>query len=452
MQFGSLAKTLNVLSVVAALSSTLSNQPSMAQFRDPRAGYEDSSRAGAQPSGAVQALFMSSGRQMFGARQTPYIDANGNPVVVPAGYFQQCPGGCPGGYAEPMPCGPGPYGGGHGGPTSYGGFTGPYPMGAGGTAPPVGYDLMEDVGIEGFLVDQRGPHYWDFRGEAVYLDRDETFGPDITFSRTGSGPDVDAPGVEFLRSSQLDYDPEFGFRVMGRYAICPLAVFEFSYMAVIDYESSAFLTRDENDLFSLFSRPAPGTGDFGVNPPGVDVTGGPMPQSERARNHSIFIDSQLQTAEMTYRRYWVGFMPRISGTYLAGFRYTRLKEDFLFHADAPFRFNPLTEASDPASTFDYLVRADNHLAGLQIGGDFWIGLMQGVRVGAEGPQTVTVRGRRTAVVVSAEDYDRLSAQGEARKPKKSLAEFLLQPDPLWDDEFVEEVNRRNKSTARDIDW
>lgn len=63
----------------------------------------------------------------------------------------------------------------------------------------------------------------------------------------------------------------------------------------------------------------------------------------------------------------------------------------------------------------------------------------------EGPQTVTVRGRRTALVVSAEDYDRMSA------PRTSFAEFLLQPDPLWDDELVEEINRRNKSHARDID-
>ena len=56
---------------------------------------------------------------------------------------------------------------GHGG-HAHGGFTGPYPMGAGGTNPPVGYDLMGDVGMEGYMVDQRGPHYFDLRVEAVY--------------------------------------------------------------------------------------------------------------------------------------------------------------------------------------------------------------------------------------------------------------------------------------------
>ncbi len=47
-----------------------------------------------------------------------------------------------------------------------------------------------------------------------------------------------------------------------------------------------------------------------------------------------------------------------------------------------------------------------------------------VREAAEdGPQTVTVRGRRAAVLLSAEDYDRL------KRPKPSLAE-LLRTSPL----------------------
>lgn len=62
----------------------------------------------------------------------------------------------------------------------------------------------------------------------------------------------------------------------------------------------------------------------------------------------------------------------------------------------------------------------------------------------EGPQTVTVRGKRTAIVLSATEYDQLMRQ------KPSLGEFLLQGEP-WDDEFVEEVNRRNQTVAREID-
>ncbi|MBX3566550.1 MAG: type II toxin-antitoxin system Phd/YefM family antitoxin [Rhizobiaceae bacterium] len=63
----------------------------------------------------------------------------------------------------------------------------------------------------------------------------------------------------------------------------------------------------------------------------------------------------------------------------------------------------------------------------------------------EGPQTVTLRGKPAAVVLSAEDYERLAAN------RPSLEQFLLADGPIWDDEFVEDVNRRNKSPGRDID-
>jgi prevent-host-death family protein len=63
----------------------------------------------------------------------------------------------------------------------------------------------------------------------------------------------------------------------------------------------------------------------------------------------------------------------------------------------------------------------------------------------EGPQTITLRGKPAAVVLSTEAYESLLAK------KPSLGEFLLS-GPEWDDEFVEEVNRRNKSPVRDIDF
>jgi prevent-host-death family protein len=63
----------------------------------------------------------------------------------------------------------------------------------------------------------------------------------------------------------------------------------------------------------------------------------------------------------------------------------------------------------------------------------------------EGPQTVTLRGKRAAILMSAEEYDRLV------KPQKSLAEFLLEEGSEWDDEFVRDVNYRAKVPSREID-
>ncbi len=66
------------------------------------------------------------------------------------------------------------------------------------------------------------------------------------------------------------------------------------------------------------------------------------------------------------------------------------------------------------------------------------------RARSEGPQTVTLRGERAAVVLSVEDYDRLAGK------KKSLAYYLL-TGPVWDDDFAEEVNRRSETMIRDVD-
>ena len=66
-------------------------------------------------------------------------------------------------------------------------------------------------------------------------------------------------------------------------------------------------------------------------------------------------------------------------------------------------------------------------------------LMRGA--GEAGPQTITVRGRRTAVLLSAKDYDRLSG----RKP--SLAAFM-RASPLAG---VQLTIDRDRSLPRYID-
>jgi prevent-host-death family protein len=61
----------------------------------------------------------------------------------------------------------------------------------------------------------------------------------------------------------------------------------------------------------------------------------------------------------------------------------------------------------------------------------------------EGPQTVTVHGQRTAVVVSATQYDALV------KPRMSFVDFLLSDTP-WPDDVVDAINHRSKDTGRDV--
>lgn len=60
----------------------------------------------------------------------------------------------------------------------------------------------------------------------------------------------------------------------------------------------------------------------------------------------------------------------------------------------------------------------------------------------QGPQIVTLRGERAAVVLSANDYDALTAA------RPNLVDGLLSGPP-WDDELVEAVDRRAKTPSRD---
>jgi len=320
--------------------------------------------------GPMQAVYNAPAEGPRSAPASRYADAYGNPMIVPAGFSQGCQqGGCQygpsGGYG---PC--------DDGCVTQSDFNGPYPMGCGGTDPPVGYDLMNDVGIEGELQDQCGPHYWDVRAEAVTLHRDTTFGRNIEFTSLNVGNTI------VLSTDMLQYDWEPGFRIMGRYDVGPCSLVEFGYMGIFSYFASATANDPNGNLFSLFSiERDPGLatfGQFGTSPLGVNTPGGPDPEFERAFTHHIEIESSLQTAEINYRRYWLGYHPRISGTLLAGFRYTRVDEEFTF----------TSIGSDPpqgqlAVAGEYQDRVSNDLAGGQVGIDMWIRLTQGLRFGAE---------------------------------------------------------------------
>lgn len=239
--------------------------------------------------------------------------------------------------------------------------------------------MADLIGAGSLGIDQCGPHYFDARAEAVYLTRDETFGPDTVFSHNGLTALIGGEPVFVdiaLQSGQLEYDDEPGFRIIGRYDLGPLSVFEFGYMGVFDYSAAA--TFDDSpgggnpspdDLFSIWSL-------YGNNPLNAEQPAGTdvMRQSEKARTHSISIKSDLQSVEMTYRRYWVGYVPKLSGTVFAGARYTRLSEQFNF----------FSQGAPNNGSLSYDIDAENQLAGFQTGLDMWVCVTQGLRIGVEG--------------------------------------------------------------------
>jgi prevent-host-death family protein len=62
----------------------------------------------------------------------------------------------------------------------------------------------------------------------------------------------------------------------------------------------------------------------------------------------------------------------------------------------------------------------------------------------EGPQTVTVHGKRAAVLLSAAAYDRLT------QATAFFTDFLLS-GPDWPDDLVHTINDRSRDTGRTVD-
>ncbi len=263
------------------------------------------------------------------AQGDSFIDAHGRPIVMQAGYNPGCQGG--GGYCESCPPGMGGMGG----------------------------DPMA-VDFGGYGQDQCGPHYFDVYIDSVFLQAEDTFKNLGAFSSIGAGNGT----PRALDPTGQASDLEAGWRIAFRYDIGALAVLEATYMGIYDFGLSqevrsvdvAPLNQD-NQLFSVFSG-------FGL--------GNTNTAFDFASVHRLDYQSDLQSTEISYRRYWLGNSPRISGTWLAGARYVRMTEDFEFFGSSSLNGQGSLNLS-----------SENDLVGFQFGGDAWACLRQGLRVGIE---------------------------------------------------------------------
>ena len=249
-----------------------------------------------------------------------YMDVSGNPIVLPASYGEPVQG-----YGEA--CAPA-CGYGDSGYADYGGYSVP---------------------------EQCGPHYFDIAASAVFLQSDNAFENALPFASIG----IDGERILDAESLNDDYNP--GWQIAARLDFGPLSVLEATYMGLYDmgFNSTVNSVDVANgldfQLSSVFS-------DYGIDPiDGLD----------EGSVYNLDYQSDLQSTEFSYRRYWLGNNPRISGTYLAGFRYLRMTEELGFDATALLG----------DSTIDW--GTTNDVVGAQLGGDGWIALRQGLRLGGE---------------------------------------------------------------------
>ncbi len=259
-----------------------------------------------------------------------FMNVHGDPIVMPASYCG--PGGCA------------PYGG----EGAYGAMC---PDGGGYTG-----CAADDFGGASY-PDQCGPHYFDVYVGGLALMNDDAFQDVPAFASIG------VQGPLILDPQELSDETEYGWEIAARLDFGPLSVLEAKYFGLYD------IGFDES-VRSV--DVAPGGQDFQLNTVFSDYGLNPIDGLDQGSVYTLDFESDLQSTEFSYRRYWVGYNPRVSGTYLAGFRYIRMTEDLNFDADAFLGSSNLNWA------------ADNDLVGAQLGGDAWICLRQGLRLGFEG--------------------------------------------------------------------
>jgi hypothetical protein len=307
-----------------------------------------------------------------------FVDAHGDPLVMPAQYSGPVAGGGCGGYGGECYAGEG-YGGGYdnGCYGNGGGCFGGHGGAGGGCL----------AGLWGGGVNEQcGPHYFDFSAEYLRYTRDKTSYSESTVLSTNSFANdnntiITTPfNDQFvaLRAGGVDADQGDGYRLTGRIDVGALSVAEFVYSGMYWDDEAVANQQGQTQLFSVFSLYGTGTnGDWNVDGTAGAPTGPDFLATDNAMQHRLRYESELHTAEASFRRYWVGFSPRVSGTLLVGFRYTNLQEAMTFSSFSD-TVNPIAR-----NTIAIGADADNDLAGVQAGGDAWVTLLQGLRIGGE---------------------------------------------------------------------
>lgn len=332
------AWTLPVLTIIAL---SLAPSPVTAQGYPP-AGYAPAPY-GAMPAGDPSGV-------MYAHPGMAAAFAQGGEGSVLAPGQPMPPGPMPGPMGDPMMISPSDaYA------EDYSGGTCPYCHGLG--CPHCGGrgGLLGDVlGIAGPYDDggNCAVRWYDIAVDYMLLTRDTVDrGVDLT-SEGVAGPIV-------LSTDQLDFDEASGFRFSGMFQVSPGGSVEFTYYGTFHWHKSATAQSATDNLFSVVS-------DFGQVPPGG------FAETDNSSFQRIDYASTFDNFEVNFRRRWMAPNCRYQGSWLAGVRYFKLDEDFQY-----------ITVNDLNGIADFDVNTNNSLTGFQVGGDLWLCIIPGLRIGGE---------------------------------------------------------------------
>jgi hypothetical protein len=211
---------------------------------------------------------------------------------------------------------------------------------------------------EGGVCAQR---WYDISVGGMALRRTKQGGQNINLSSQGIG------GPIILSTDDLSLDQsEWGLNLLVAVQVGPGGSVEVSYFGLNNWDTTARVTSNNPDIYSVFS-------DFGQSPfNGFD-------DPDRSFVHSATYRSAIQNGEVNYRRRWVGPYCWFQGSWLAGLRYFDLDEAMDFSTAGQ-----LNNAQNQGLRFlNQTTETRNALTGVQVGGDLWMNVIPGLHLGTE---------------------------------------------------------------------
>ena len=301
-----------------------------------------------------------------GAQYAPPGAGYGGPQA--AGYYQ--PGAAPQGGpppegVPPMQTGMSPEG--YGGAEQEGG---PCPQCGGAGCDACGNNFR---GLLGDVLGAVGPYpdggagavrWCDFSLDFMYLKRDavgkqDAVGRHQDFASTG------ILGPIALSTSNMNFLWSPSFRLSCAFQVGAGSNLEFTYYGLFFHHASDQAISATHNLFSVYSQ-------YGVLP----FNG--FAETDLSSKQTLSDSSRFNSFETNFRQRWVSANSRYQGSWLGGVRYFQLNEAFEYATLSPSsQFNATGGYSNTS------VLTFNSLTGIQLGGDFWLNLLPGFRVGAE---------------------------------------------------------------------